>query len=58
MGTGWSIFLIALGIIMFIGIVRIILKPSESIGEFITDLFLIDLLGDLIELIFESIDFD
>lgn len=44
-----------LGLIIFIGIIRIILKPSDGFLDFFGQLFLIDLLGDLLSAIIESI---
>jgi len=52
----WTILLIILGIIVFIGTIRLIISPADSLLEFFGQLFLIDLLGDLLEMIFHSID--
>jgi len=53
-----SILLIILGIIVFCGIIRVIITPSNSIGDFILDILFLDLLGDVLQAIFEHIDFD
>lgn len=50
-----TILLSILAIILVIGIVRICLKPSNNFFEFIGDLFLLDLLGDLLQAIIENI---
>jgi hypothetical protein len=53
-----NILLIILGIIVFCGIIRVIITPSNSIGEFILDILFLDLLGDVLQAILEHIDFD
>jgi len=52
----WTILLVILGIIVFVGMIRLIISPANSFMEFFGQLFLIDLLGDLFEIIFHSID--
>lgn len=51
-----TIVLIILGIVVTIGIIRVIINPSESFGELIIEILLIDLLGDILQAIFESFD--
>lgn len=53
-----TIVLIILGIVVTIGIIRVIITPSESFGELIMDILFIDLLVDILSAIIESIDFD
>ncbi len=58
MGTFISVLLIIIAVILFIGIIRICFKPSDSLGELLIDLFLIDWISDVIVAILENIDFD
>lgn len=58
MGTFVSILLIVLAIIVVIGIIRVIIKPSESFGEMIIDILFLDVLCDVLSSIIEHIDFD
>jgi hypothetical protein len=44
-----------LGLIVLIGIIRIIFKPSDSFGDLLMDLFLLDWLGDIFVSILENI---
>lgn len=50
-----TILLVILAVIVFIGIIRVIVTPSESFFDFIMDIFLLDLLIDLFVLILEAI---
>jgi hypothetical protein len=50
--------LIFLGIVLIIGIIRVIINPVHSFGEFIIDILFIDLLGDLLSEIIDAIDWD
>ena len=43
----------ALAILVVIGIIRVIIKPYRGFGDFLLDLLLLDLLGDLLEIIIE-----
>ncbi len=51
----WEIILIILAIIIFIGIIRVIFTPSESFGDLICDIFLIDILSEALAGIIEII---
>ena len=44
-----------IGLCVFIGIIRIIVKPYNGIVDLFIDLFLIDLLGSLLGTILENI---
>jgi hypothetical protein len=50
-----TIFLIILAVIVFIGIIRVIVTPSESFFDLILDILLLDLLIDLLQVLFEGI---
>lgn len=50
-----TIFLIILAVIVFIGIIRVIVTPSESFADFILDVLLLDLLIGLFQVLFEAI---
>lgn len=50
-----TIFLIILAVIVFIGIIRVIVTPSESFGDFIMDVLLLDLLFGLLQVLFEAL---
>ncbi len=49
-----TIGLVILGIIVLIGIIRVILKPWSGFLDFILDIFLLDLLGDTLGWIFDQ----
>ncbi len=50
-----QILLIILAIWVFIGIIRVILTPSEDLGDFIFNLFLLDFLGDFFSAILDAL---
>lgn len=50
-----TFFLIILAVIVFIGIIRVIVSPPESFFDFILDILLLDLLIDLLQVLFEGI---
>jgi hypothetical protein len=50
-----TIFLIILAVIVFIGIIRVIVTPPESFFDLILDILLLDLLIDLLQVLFEGI---
>jgi hypothetical protein len=56
--TGWEIFFIVLGIILFIGIIRLCVNKPSSFGEALMEVLCIDVLGDVLGSILEHIDFD
>ncbi len=53
-----SIFLGLFIVIVMIGIIRLCLKPRYNLKDIILDLFLIDLLIDLLSVMIENIDLD
>jgi len=55
------IFSICFGIIsliLIVGMIRLCLKPRHNLKDIILGVLLIDLLGDLINVLLETIDFD
>jgi len=54
----WTWIFIILGVLVFIGIIRLMINKPDSFGEALFEVFCIDLLFDLLESIFENIDFD
>ncbi len=53
-----SIILLIFGIIVVIGIIRVIIRPCESFGDMLMDMFWLDILGDILEAILDNIDLD
>lgn len=56
-----TIGLAIIAIILIIGIIRVIFKPSNSFTDFLVDIMLLDWMGDILGGIFEAlgdIDFD
>ena len=53
-----SIILIIFAIIVVIGIIRIIITPRNSFWDGFMDMLFLDVLGDILEAIFENIDLD
>lgn len=51
----WTVVLIIFAILIIAGIIRVIMRPSESIFDFILDILWLDILGDLLGAIFEAI---
>lgn len=54
MGIVLTAILAILAITIVIGIIRVIITPSDSFGDLICDILLIDLLGDLIVAILDA----
>lgn len=44
-----------IGILLIIGIIRVLVKPSNSWGDFFLEILLLDLLVDLLGIVFEVI---
>ena len=53
-----NILIIILVIILFIGIIRVIIKPSETFPDLLMELLLIDVLFDIIGTLLENLDWD
>ena len=51
-----TIILIILGIIMILGIIRVLLNHRETFTECLMDMFFLDLIADLIQSIIEHYD--
>lgn len=47
--------LVMLGIVLLIGIIRIIFEPTNNIIDFLMQLMLLDWLGDALTWVFENI---
>lgn len=54
----WTTILIVLGIIVFIGIIRILINRPNNFGDMMLELFCLDLVGDFLAFALEHIDFD
>jgi hypothetical protein len=50
--------LVMLAIMIIVGIIRVIITPSENFGHMLMQMFFIDVMGDILEGILESIDLD
>ena len=51
-----TILLIGIGIIVTLGIIRILLTPRQNFTDILMDMFFLDILTDIIQTIFESFD--
>lgn len=55
MGALMIIGLVIVGVIILIGIIRVIILPYSGFLNFLTELMLLDWLGNCLEWVFESI---
>ena len=55
LATLGTIGLVLLGIIILIGIIRLIIEPANGFWDFMGQLFMLDLLGDVFGWIIETI---
>ena len=50
-----TIILVILAVIVVCGIVRVIITPSEDLGDFLMDILFLDVLGELLSAIVDAI---